>query len=182
MVWGPPLPVPLVVWVRPFSGLVAPGGLHGAGQLQISAREVRTSTGVGGQVLHCSSVWSLTVHSSSSITLPQIPLNLGEDHFAGAGVELAQARIIIHGLLNGLLNPHRAQPGCTGPGYERACQQHMYVRDAAMAQPSPPPAVFKIKIMPYSSLQRDQPHLCSALPSLGQRRRALLPAEGEPSK
>ena len=70
------------------------------------------------------------------------------------------------------------QPGCTGPGYESACQRHAYVRDAAMAHTSPPPAVFDIRIMPYSSLQRDQLHLCCALPGLGQRRRGSLPVEG----
>lgn len=50
---------------------------------------VRTSTAAGG---HRPAAWSLTAHSSGITTLPQILLNLGEEHFAGAGMGLAQAQ------------------------------------------------------------------------------------------
>lgn len=173
MVWRVPLPIPLVLWVRPFSRVVALGDLHRAGWLQITTVGVRTSTEVGG---YSSAARSLTAHGSGIITLPQILLNL-EEHFAGAGMGLAQARIITHGLLNGVLSSPRAQPGCTGHRYEQACQGHVYMWDAVMVHTYPPPAVFKIKIMPYSSLWCDQPHLCSALPGLSQRSRGSLLAE-----
>ena len=130
---------------------------------------------VGG---HRSAAWSLMEHGGGITALPQTPLNVGAQHFAGAGPGLAHARMITHGLLDGLLSSSRAQRGCTGPGYERACQQHAYVQGAAMAHMSPPPAVFHIKITPCSSLRRDQPELRSAVPNLGQRSRGLLPAEG----
>lgn len=67
--------------------------------------------GVGWSLLWGGGTW-VSTWGCGITTLPQIPLNLGEEHFAGAGPGLAHARLIIHGLLNGLLNspsPHSAR-------------------------------------------------------------------------
>lgn len=82
----------------------------------------------------CFAVWPLTAHGGGIITLSQILLDVREEHITGAGPGLVNARVLIPGLLTGLLK----SPPCSARLYRSwvNCQWHTDVQDAAMAHTS----------------------------------------------
>lgn len=130
---------------------------------------VRSSPGKQGQ--GCP-----TAHGGGIPTPSQILLPVGEEHITGAGPGLANARILIHGLLRELLNPPSRAKAAQELGRSELPVAHRCVGRSDGTH-IPPAAACKAQTMLYSSLWHHQLHLCSVSPGPGQGRGGSVPAE-----